>query len=173
MTQRDEISTAAGDVRAKVQSQVVRYALELVAEDMAATLMRTARSTVIKEVQDLSCALYDADGRVVVQSSHAPMLLAGSTLTMREALKSLADRPLAEGDTVTFDRVLLVGDASKGEAATIGTPYVDGASVQAEVVREIKGEKIDVIKFKRRKGYRVKKGHRQPYLRVKITGINA
>ncbi len=91
---------AAAEVRARVQSQVVRYALELVAEDMAATLMRTARSTVIKEVQDLSCALYDRAGRVIVQSSHAPMLLAGSTLTMREALKALDGQPLAAGDVV-------------------------------------------------------------------------
>lgn len=92
--------TQAEEVRAKVRSQVVRYALELVAEDMAATLMRTARSTVIKEVQDLSCALYDRHGRVIVQSSHAPMLLAGSTLTMREAQKALAGRPLMPGDVI-------------------------------------------------------------------------
>lgn len=94
------MSEPTGDLRAKVQSQVIRYALELVAEDMAATLMRTARSTVIKEVQDLSCALFDRDGRVIVQSSHAPMLLAGSTLTMNEALKVLADRPLQDGDVI-------------------------------------------------------------------------
>ena len=94
------MSEPTGDLRAKVQSQVIRYALELVAEDMAATLMRTARSTVIKEVQDLSCALFDRDGRVIVQSSHAPMLLAGSTLTMNEALKVLSDRPLQDGDVI-------------------------------------------------------------------------
>lgn len=82
----------------KIESQVVRFALELVAEDMATTLMRTARSTIIKEVQDLSCALYDRKGRVVVQSSHAPMLLAGSTLTIGEALKAMAERPVEPGD---------------------------------------------------------------------------
>jgi len=84
----------------RVQAQVVRYALETVAEDMARTLMRTARSTVIKEVQDLSCALFDRNGRVVVQSKHAPMLLAGSTLTMNEAIKHLGGKTLADGDVI-------------------------------------------------------------------------
>lgn len=84
----------------RIQSQVIRYALETVAEDMARTLMRTARSTVIKEVQDLSCALFDRHGRVVVQSKHAPMLLAGSTLTMNEAIRHLDGKPLAPGDVI-------------------------------------------------------------------------
>ena len=92
----------------KIESQVVRFALELVAEDMATTLMRTARSTVIKEVQDLSCALYDRKGRVVVQSSHAPMLLAGSTLTIGEALKAMERRPVEPGD------LLIANDPYRG-----------------------------------------------------------
>ena len=82
----------------------------------------------------------------------------------------LRDRP--ENDQLTFDRVLAVGREGD-DAGTIGTPYVSGASVTAEILDEIKGEKIDVIKFKRRKGYRVKQGHRQRYLRVRITGISA
>ena len=88
------------DFRDITRAQVIRYALESVAEDMATTLMRTSRSTVIKEVQDLSCALYDAAGRVIVQSKHAPMLLAGSTLTMEEALKALHGRQMAPGDII-------------------------------------------------------------------------
>lgn len=120
--------TPAVDVRAKVQAQVVRYALELVAEDMAATLMRTARSTVIKEVQDLSCALYDQAGRVIVQSSHAPMLLAGSTLTMQAALGALADRTLDEGD------VIIANDPYRGgqhlmDVVMIAPVYLDGALI--------------------------------------------
>ncbi|MFG0275146.1 MAG: 50S ribosomal protein L21 [Phycisphaerales bacterium] len=72
--------------------------------------------------------------------------------------------------TVTFDRVLAVG----GDSATIGTPYVSGAKVEAEIVeREFKGEKLDVIKFKRRKGYRRKQGHRQRYMKVRVTAISA
>ena len=76
-------------------------------------------------------------------------------------------RDLADGaKTITFDRVLAIknGDGP----ATLGTPYVDGASVTAEVVEERLGDKIDVIKFKRRKGYKRKKGHRQKMLRVRI-----
>ena len=81
-------------------------------------------------------------------------------------------RDLAAGDkTITFDRVLLVGEGDGAESATIGTPYVSGATVTAEVLDEILGEKIDVVKFKRRKGYKVKRGHRQPYLRVRIKDI--
>ncbi|RMH25995.1 MAG: 50S ribosomal protein L21 [Planctomycetota bacterium] len=73
--------------------------------------------------------------------------------------------------TVRFDRVLMVGGT--GEPA-IGAPYVAGASVEAEILeRDAKGEKIDVIKFKRRKGYRRKQGHRQRHMIVKVTRINA
>lgn len=75
------------------------------------------------------------------------------------------------GASVTFDRVLMIGDEGSDADATVGTPYVSGATVTGEVVDQVKGEKIDVIKFKRRKGYRVKQGHRQKYLRVKINEI--
>ena len=79
----------------------------------------------------------------------------------------------AAGGSVTFDRVLLIGDEASDSQATIGTPYIGGASVVGEVVDQIKGEKVDVVKFKRRKGYRVKQGHRQKYLRVKISDIKS
>jgi len=74
-----------------------------------------------------------------------------------------------DAKTVAFAKVLMVGDETS--VGTIGTPYVSGASVSADIVGEVKGEKIDVVKFKRRKGYKRKRGHRQRYLRVKITGI--
>lgn len=74
-----------------------------------------------------------------------------------------------EGGSLTFDRVLAVGDGET--AAKVGTPYLDKASVTAEVLGEFRDRKIDVIKFKRRKGYQRKQGHRQPYLRVKIGDI--
>ncbi len=76
----------------------------------------------------------------------------------------------AEGSTITFDRVL----AFKGEgddSAKVGTPYIDGASVTAEVLGEIKGEKLDVIKYKRRKNYRRKQGHRQDYTEITVESI--
>jgi len=71
--------------------------------------------------------------------------------------------------SVTFDRVLALG--GEGDV-TVGQPYVTGASVEAEIVdREKKAEKIDVIKFKRRKGYRRKTGHRQRHMVVKVSSI--
>ena len=73
-----------------------------------------------------------------------------------------------EGDAITLDNVLMIG--GDGEP-TIGTPYVEGASVAVEVLEEIKGDKLDIIKFKRRKGYRRKTGHRQRYLKVRIGDI--
>ena len=82
-------------------------------------------------------------------------------------LRDLGGEPA--GKTITFDRVLLLGD--DGGTAEIGTPYVEGATVTAEVLNEVRGDKIDVIKFKRRKGHRVKRGHRQRYLRVAIKDI--
>lgn len=84
-------------------------------------------------------------------------------------LRDLGDGDAA-GKSITFDRVLMVGE---GDGATLGRPYVDGAAVTGEILGEKKARKIDVIKFKRRKGYRVKQGHRQRFLRVKITGIKA
>lgn len=76
------------------------------------------------------------------------------------------------GKTITYDRVLLVGDDEAD--AKVGTPYVEGASVAGEVVEPVvKGEKLYIYKFKAKKGYRRKTGHRQRYTKVKITAINA
>jgi large subunit ribosomal protein L21 len=70
---------------------------------------------------------------------------------------------------ITFDRVLLVG----GNGSTrIGNPLVGGATVKAEVLGPSKGKKLRVTKYNRRKGYHIERGHRQHYLKVKITAIN-
>jgi len=74
----------------------------------------------------------------------------------------------APGTKVTFDEVLLSSDGKKIRA---GTPLVTGASVHAEVVGDGKEKKIYVFKFKRRKNYRRKTGHRQKFTEVKITGV--
>ena len=74
---------------------------------------------------------------------------------------------------LTFDRVLAIGDLSSDKPAKIGTPYLDGATVTANVLEEVRGEKLDVIMYKRRKGQRRKMGHRQSYLRIKIDNISA
>ncbi len=73
------------------------------------------------------------------------------------------------GDTVKFDKVLAVG----GDELKIGAPYVDGATVEATVEKNGKSKKIIVYKYKPKKHYHKKQGHRQPYTKVKITAINA
>ncbi|MBU2928173.1 50S ribosomal protein L21 [Winogradskyella psychrotolerans] len=75
-----------------------------------------------------------------------------------------------EGSTVDFDNVLLIGDGSN---ITLGAPAIDGALVGAKVLRHLKGEKVIVFKKKRRKGYRVKNGHRQSLTEIVIEGITA
>jgi len=75
-----------------------------------------------------------------------------------------------EGKKVTFNNVLLVED---GKNITIGAPAIDGAAVQAKVVKHLKGDKVIVFKKKRRKGYRVKNGHRQSLTEITIEGIKA
>ena len=81
-------------------------------------------------------------------------------------------RDLGGEQTITFDRVLLVGDEATDGPAAVGAPYIEGATVTAEVLDEIRGDKIDVIKFKRRKGYRRTQGHRQDYTEVRIDSIS-
>ncbi|MBR2476927.1 MAG: 50S ribosomal protein L21 [Clostridia bacterium] len=76
---------------------------------------------------------------------------------------------VAEGDAVKFDKVLAVG----GEKAVIGTPVVDGASVDAKVLAQGKGKKVIVFKYKPKKGSKSKQGHRQPFTKVQIEKINA
>jgi large subunit ribosomal protein L21 len=77
-------------------------------------------------------------------------------------------RDATERESVVFDQVLLVRDE---EGTRVGTPTVQGARVVATVLGEVKGEKIVVRKFKRRKNYRRKQGHRQRYVRVRIDSI--
>ncbi len=71
-----------------------------------------------------------------------------------------------EASTVTFDQILAVLD---GDNSKIGAPVVDGASVEAKVVKNGKGKKIMVFKYKAKKNEKSKKGHRQPYTKVEIT----
>lgn len=74
-----------------------------------------------------------------------------------------------EGDAVSFAKVLLVDDNG---AITIGAPAIDGASVEARVVKHLKGDKVIVFKKKRRKGYKKKNGHRQYLTQIEISAIN-
>lgn len=74
-----------------------------------------------------------------------------------------------EGATFTFDKVLLVG----GDSVKVGAPTVEGATVSAKVEKHGRGKKITVVKFKRRKNYKRKQGHRQPYTKLTIEKIEA
>ena len=75
------------------------------------------------------------------------------------------------GDEIIFDKVLLIA-GDDGEP-TIGTPLVEGAQVVGKVVRQFRDKKIVIRKFRRRKGYRRKRGHRQPFTSVQIASIKA
>ncbi|HHW70774.1 MAG TPA: 50S ribosomal protein L21 [Clostridiales bacterium] len=75
----------------------------------------------------------------------------------------------SEGETVIFDEVLAINN---DEGMTIGTPYVENASVEGNVTAQGKGKKIIVYKYKPKKNYRKKQGHRQPFTEVQITKIN-
>jgi len=74
------------------------------------------------------------------------------------------------GTSYTFDKVLLLAE---GEKVTCGAPYVAGAAVKANVIGDGKAKKVIVYKFKSKKGFHKKKGHRQPFTSLKIEAINA
>ncbi|MBM5608557.1 50S ribosomal protein L21 [Listeria ivanovii] len=73
------------------------------------------------------------------------------------------------GDVVTFDKVLFVG----GDSAKVGVPFVNGATVTAKVEKQGRAKKLTVYKYKPKKNYHKKQGHRQPYTKLTIDAINA
>ncbi|MCP3899768.1 MAG: 50S ribosomal protein L21 [Desulfobacteraceae bacterium] len=75
-----------------------------------------------------------------------------------------------EGDKVEFNDVLMYSD---GENVTIGSPLVENAVVKAEIIKQAKDKKVLVFKYKRRKGYRRMRGHRQHFTQIKINSIKA
>jgi len=83
----------------------------------------------------------------------------------RLAVEKLDGEP---GATIEFDQVLLVSDDA---GVRIGAPYLEGSKVTAVVQERGKGRKVGIVKFRRRKGYKRMKGHRQPYTRIQVTGI--
>ncbi|ANU19202.1 MULTISPECIES: 50S ribosomal protein L21 [Planococcus] len=72
------------------------------------------------------------------------------------------------GDTVTFDKVLFVG----GDDTKVGVPFVEGATVTAKVEKQGRGKKITVFKYKAKKNYHKKQGHRQPFTKLTVDAIN-
>jgi len=99
---------------------------------------------------------------IIEDGAHQYMVQEGQTLEVQ-----LHD--LEEGQaTVEFDHVLMVGD---GANSRIGRPHLEGVKVLASPLGEVKGDKITIIKFRRRKNYRRKQGHRQRYLKIHIDKI--
>lgn len=102
---------------------------------------------------------------------HAIIVTGGKQYKVAEGDVLYIEKLDAEaGQSVTFDQVLAVLD---GDKATFGAPVVEGASVTANVVKNGKGKKVLVFKYKPKKNYRRRQGHRQPYTKVEITRVNA
>lgn len=99
---------------------------------------------------------------VFENGSHQYRVSAGDLVTIDR-------RPGAHGDDVVFDKVLLVAG---GEGTLIGAPTLAGATVTGTIVRQFRDKKIIIQKFRRRKNMRRKRGHRQYYTTVKITGVS-
>ena len=109
---------------------------------------------VVKELKSKMQAIIEACGK--------QYKVAEGDVIFMEKLGAEAD------ETVTFDKVLAILD---GDKATFGAPVVEGAKVEGKVVGQVRGEKIVVFKYKSKKNYRRKQGHRQPYTKVEITKI--
>ena|SRR3989338_573816 len=92
----------------------------------------------------------------------------GDTISI-EKLADASKRDLKTGDTIVFDEVLLVDN---GLDTTIGAPAIKGAEVKGTVVSAGKGKKIEVVKYKPKSRYYKRRGHRQPFLSVKIDSIS-
>lgn len=102
---------------------------------------------------------------------HAIIVTGGKQYKVAEGETLFIEKlPNEAGDQVVFGEVLAILD---GDNATIGTPTVSGASVEAKVVKNGKGKKIRIFKYNPKKGYRKRQGHRQPYTKVEITKISA
>lgn len=100
---------------------------------------------------------------------YAIVEIAGQQFKVAKDQKVFVHRlPGEEGDAVSFDKVLLAAD---GDNITLGAPAIDGAQVGAKITRHLKGDKVIVFKKKRRKGYRVKNGHRQALTEIVIESI--
>ncbi len=100
---------------------------------------------------------------------YAIVEIAGHQFKVEKDQKVFVNRlQTEEGKKVSFDNVLLVAD---GNNVTVGAPAIDGAQVGAKVLKHLKGDKVIVFKKKRRKGYRVKNGHRQSLTEIVIESI--
>ncbi len=100
---------------------------------------------------------------------YAVVEVAGTQVKVSPSAKILVPKLQSKvGSTVKLDKVLLTGDDS---TTKIGNPFVKGAVVEAKILRHLKDDTVIVLKKKKRKGYRVRNGHRQQYTEIEITGL--
>ncbi len=104
----------------------------------------------------------------VIQTGGKQYKVSKGTLVSIEKIKDNEKGEYKKGDKLVFDKVLLVDD---GKDTTIGTPYIVGAKVDAEIVEIGRARKIMVVKYKQKSRYLKRNGHRQPFFKVKITSI--
>lgn len=126
----------------------------------------------IHERQARFCMAKDTKEFAIIQTGGKQYMVAeGDTLKIEKIKGELGTDGYAElkaGDKVTFNEVLLVDN---GKDTTIGMPFIDGAKVQAEIVKVAKAAKVTVIKYKAKSNSFKKRGHRQPYFEVKILKL--
>jgi len=104
----------------------------------------------------------------VIQTGGKQYKVSKGSLVSIEKMKGNEKDEYKKGDTISFDKVLLVDD---GSDITVGTPYIEGAKVGAEIVEIGRARKILVVKYKQKSRYLRRNGHRQPFFKVKITEI--
>lgn len=124
--------------------------------------MATAKKAVKKTVKKATKASDASTFAVIANGGKQYLVKVGDVLTL-EKMEGNA------GDVVTFDQVLLVDD---GSTTKLGTPVISGAKVTGEFIEAGRGKKIDVIKYQPKSRYYKKNGHRQPFVKVKITAIS-
>lgn len=101
---------------------------------------------------------------------YAVIATGGKQFRVSEGEKIQIEKMSGEaGQTVEFDKILMVVD---GDNVQMGAPFIQGAKVNAEVIRQMRGDKVRILKFRRRKHHMKQAGHRQNLTEVKITGIN-
>ncbi|OGI68590.1 50S ribosomal protein L21 [Candidatus Nomurabacteria bacterium RIFCSPHIGHO2_01_FULL_42_15] len=104
----------------------------------------------------------------VIQTGGKQYKVSKGDVVSIEKIKGGKSGEYQKGEKVSFDKVLLVDD---GKDTTIGTPYITGAKVDAEIVEIGRARKILVVKYKQKSRYLRRNGHRQPFFKVKITEI--
>ncbi len=109
-----------------------------------------------------------SDEFAVIKTGGKQYKVSEGTIVSIEKLKSTKVE-YKKGDKVSFDKVLLV---DSGKDVTIGTPYIDGASVDAEIIEIGRARKLLVMKYKQKSRYLRRNGHRQPFFKIKVTAIN-